>query len=234
MSQAQTILILGAMDEEIALLTQSLNSPLEETVQHLTCHRGEYAGQQLIIARCGIGKVASALAVGVLVNAYRPDIVINTGSSGGYDKRLNVGDIVVADELVQFDVDLTNFGYVHGQPAGMPARFTCDSDLVKSAIQCASHLTDINAFSGLVGTSEKFICEAADTQRISELFPDITAVEMEGAAIAQACHMLNTRCLVIRCVSDLANEESTHTFEEYLDKAAKNSASLVMKLVTSL
>ena len=66
-----------------------------ETVQHLTCHRGEYAGQQLIIARCGIGKVASALAVGVLVNAYRPDIVINTGSSGGYDKRLNVGDIVL-------------------------------------------------------------------------------------------------------------------------------------------
>ena len=234
MSQPQTILILGAMDEEIALLTQSLSSPVEETVQHLTCHRGEYAGQQLIIARCGIGKVASALAVGVLVNAYQPDIVINTGSSGGYDARLNVGDIVVANELVQFDVDLTNFGYAHGQPAGMPARFTCDSDLVASAIQCASQFKNIQALSGLIGTSDKFICEAADTQRISELFPDITAVEMEGAAIAQACHMLNTRCLVIRCVSDLANEASTTTFEEYLDKAAKHSANLVMALVKSL
>ena len=233
MSQSQTILILGAMDEEIALLTQSLTSAVEETIQHLTCHRGEYAGQQLIIARCGIGKVAAALAAGVLVNAYQPDIVINTGSSGGYDPRLQVGDIVIANELVQFDVDLTNFGYAHGQPAGMPVRFTCDPDLVGRAEQSAALLNDIKAYSGLIGTSDKFICEAVDTQRISALFPDITAVEMEGAAIAQACHMLNTRCLVIRCISDLANEDSTHPFEEYLAKAAKHSAALVMSLVKS-
>jgi len=224
-------LILGAMDEEIALLTQSLTQSSTSTIQHLTCHRGQFADHEIMIARCGIGKVASALAVGVLIQAFNPDVVINTGSAGGYDKQLNVGDIVIANELVQFDVDLTNFGYAHGQPAGMPERFSCDAELLDIALAQVTDFADINAIKGLIGTSDKFICEAADTQHIAQLFPTVAAVEMEGAAIAQACHMTNTRCVVIRCISDLANEESTHTFEEYLEKAAVNSANLVMALI---
>ena len=224
-------LILGAMDEEIALLTQSLTQSSTSTIQHLTCHRGQFADHEIMIARCGIGKVASALAVGVLIQAFNPDVVINTGSAGGYDKQLNVGDIVIANELVQFDVDLTNFGYAHGQPAGMPERFSCDAVLLDIALAQVTDFADINAIKGLIGTSDKFICEEADTQHIAQLFPTVAAVEMEGAAIAQACHMTNTRCVVIRCISDLANEESTHTFEEYLEKAAVNSANLVMALI---
>lgn len=224
-------LILGAMDEEISLLTQSLSQSSTSKIQHLECHSGQFAGHEIMVARCGIGKVASALAVGVLTQAFSPDVVINTGSAGGYDKQLQVGDIVIADELVQFDVDLTNFGYAHGQPAGMPARFTCDAELIAIALTQVAELTDINAIKGLIGTSDKFICEAADTQHIASLFPTVAAVEMEGAAIAQACHMANIRCVVIRCISDLANEESTHTFEEYLEKAAVNSANLVMALI---
>lgn len=224
-------LILGAMDQEITLLTQSLAQSSTSTIQHLECHIGQFAGHEVMIARCGIGKVASALAVGVLTQAFSPDVVINTGSAGGYDKQLQVGDIVIADELVQFDVDLTNFGYAPGQPAGMPARFECDAQLIDLALTQVAGFADINAIKGLIGTSDKFICEAADTQHIASLFPTVAAVEMEGAAIAQACHMANTRCVVIRCISDLANEESTHTFEEYLEKAAVNSANLVMALI---
>ncbi len=226
-------LILGAMDQEIALLTKSLANSHISTVGHLECHTGEFAGHELIIARCGIGKVASALAVGVLAHEFKPDVIINTGSAGGYAKSLAVGDIVIADELVQFDVDLTNFGYTHGQPAGMPARFNCDSKLIANALAQVKAMPGINGIKGLIGTSDKFICEAADTQHIAGLFPEIAAVEMEGAAIAQACHMLNIKCLVIRSISDLANEASTHTFEEYLEQAAKHSAQLVMAVITA-
>ncbi|MET1218529.1 MAG: 5'-methylthioadenosine/adenosylhomocysteine nucleosidase [Glaciecola sp.] len=225
------ILILGAMDEEIALLTSSLEQMHNQTVGHLTCHIGQYSGHDIIVAKCGIGKVAAALATGILVQSFIPDLVINTGSAGGFDPRVEVGDIVVATDLIQHDVNLTHFGYALGQPAGMPEVFSADAKWVEQALARIEEIPGLHGISGIIGSGDAFIGTDEQALAIRSQFPQFAAVEMEGAAIAQVCYLLNVPCLVIRSISDHANKASSMTFEQYLPVAAKNSANLVLNIL---
>ena len=225
------ILILGAMDEEVALLNASLEDLAMQEVAHLTCHTGTYAGHAVMVAKCGIGKVAAALATGLLCQAFQPDVVINTGSAGGFDPRIDVGDIVIGSDLIQHDVNLTHFGYKLGQPAGMPEVFCADATWAELALECVSDMTDITGISGVIGSGDAFIGTDEQAAQIKTDFPQFAAVEMEGAAIGQVCHLLDIPCLVIRSISDHANKASSMTFEQYLPIAAKNSANLVMAVL---
>ena len=228
------IAILGAMDEEITLIRSSLENCQEQRFDHLTVYIGRLGEAEVALVKCGIGKVAAAVSTSVVIHHFTPDFVINTGSAGGFSTHLNIGDIVVASELRHHDADLTHFGYELGQTAGMPAYFECDKNLVEYASQAAADLKDVQVQHGLICTGDSFVGSDEAAAVIRQNFPAVCAVEMEGAAIAQSCHLLNTPFLVIRSLSDIAGKTSTVSFETYLDQAAKNSANLVIQTIARL
>lgn len=227
--------ILGAMDEEVALLKSSLSDVRETQWSHLTFFEGTLHGVSVTLVKCGIGKVAAALATTALIELFSPDYVVNTGSAGGFDTNLTIGDLVIGSEIKHHDVDLTHFGYALGQPAGgLPEAFTSDITLVEAAEGAAETLSDLQCVRGLICTGDAFIGSDDAVAELKRKFPDMRAVEMEGAAIAQTCHMLNVPFLVIRSLSDIAGKTSSVSFKEYLETAAKHSAQLVMEMIRRL
>ncbi|BBO26572.1 5'-methylthioadenosine/S-adenosylhomocysteine nucleosidase [Alteromonas sp. I4] len=226
--------ILGAMDQEVALLQASLDNPEVVEWKHLTFYTGSLHGVEVVVVKCGIGKVAAAVATTALVDRFAPDYVVNTGSAGGFDTDLNIGDLVIATSVLHHDVDITHFGYALGQAAGMPATYESDETLILAAEQAAEQSLDVTTKRGLICTGDSFIGSDEAAARLREAFPTMAAVEMEGAAIAQTCFMLSTPFLVIRSLSDIAGKTSTVSFQSYLEKAAKHSAELVMQMIAVL
>ncbi len=226
--------ILGAMDEEVALLKASLSDLKETQWKHLTFYEGHLNGIEVILVKCGIGKVAAAIATAVLIEQYAPDAVVNTGSAGGFDQNLNIGDLVIASHVIHHDVDLTHFGYTLGQCAGMPEHYSCDEALIETATLAAAEIASQQSTKGLICTGDAFIGSDDAVAQLRKNFPDMKAVEMEGAAIGQTCHLLGTPFLVIRSLSDIAGKTSSVSFKEYLDTAAKHSAELVMAMISRL
>ncbi|MBF7074932.1 5'-methylthioadenosine/adenosylhomocysteine nucleosidase [Glaciecola sp. MH2013] len=228
------IAILGAMDEEVALLKASLHNLAEINHAHLSFYTGELHGKEVVIVKCGIGKVAAAIATTLIIDKFSPDYVVNTGSAGGFDKELNIGDLVISQSVTHHDVDITHFGYALGQCAGMPETYVCNESLIAAAEASASKISGIKTKSGLVCTGDSFIGSDEAASDLQAKFPQMTAVEMEGAAIAQTAYLLGIPFLVIRSLSDIAGKTSTVSFEAYLEKAAKNSAELVMGMLKEL
>lgn len=226
--------ILGAMDQEVALLQASLDNPEVVEWKHLTFYTGSLHGVEVVVVKCGIGKVAAAVATTALVDRFAPDYVVNTGSAGGFDTDLNIGDLVIATSVLHHDIDITHFGYALGQAAGMPATYESNETLILAAEQAAEQSLDVTTKRGLVCTGDSFIGSDEAAARLREAFPTMAAVEMEGAAIAQTCFMLSTPFLVIRSLSDIAGKTSTVSFQSYLEKAAKHSAELVMQMIAVL
>jgi adenosylhomocysteine nucleosidase len=222
--------ILGAMEEEIALIREQLQQTTTQQLAHLTLYHGQYQQHEICLVKCGIGKVAAAVAATLIIQQFQPEAVINTGSAGGFDTQLNIGDIVIADQVIHHDVDLTVFGYEHGQCAAMPASFPCDPKWITKAKQAVSEITQIQHRIGTICTGDSFVGTDDAAAKIRSAFPDVKATEMEGAAIGQNCFMLNTPFIVIRSLSDIAGKTSKTSFEDYLKQAAKHSAQLVLAM----
>ncbi len=231
--------IIGAMEPEVAILKAKLTDA--QSVEHAgyTFHQGQLDGSDVVIVQSGIGKVAAALATAVLIDRFHVDYVVNTGSAGGFDAQLKVGDIVVSSEVRYHDVDLTAFGYEVGQLPANPAAFIPHDALVLAAKEGITQLSqagenNIQAITGLITTGDTFMTKEEDVAKARANFPNMAAVEMEGAAIAQTCLQLRTPFVVIRSLSDIAGKESPHTFEEYLETAAVNSSQLVRNMLAQL
>lgn len=225
------IVIIGAMEQEITLLKAKISQCETSKLAHLTVFTGTINENWVCLVQCGIGKVASAAATAILIQAYSPDVVINTGSAGGFDPDLNIGDVVIATELLHHDVDITHFGYELGQVPQMPVCYKSDEKLVTIAKGVISTISDISVKTGLVCSGDSFIGSDEAANKIKLNFPNMAAVEMEGAAIAQVCHLMDVPFIVIRSLSDIAGKTSTVSFESYLETAAKNSAELVLNIV---
>lgn len=228
------IVIIGAMEEEITLLKAQISDLSTQQVAHLSVFCGNIGPHQIQLVQCGIGKVASAAATALLIQVFSPDAVINTGSAGGFDPELEIGDVVIATELLHHDVNVTHFGYELGQVPQMPHYYKSDDKLISLAQTAISKLDGVKVKSGLVCSGDSFIGSDEAAQQIKALFPNMKAVEMEGAAIGQVCHLMNTPFVVIRSLSDIAGKTSTMSFDAYLDIAAKNSASLVLDMIKQL
>ncbi|MDX1676989.1 5'-methylthioadenosine/S-adenosylhomocysteine nucleosidase [Arsukibacterium sp.] len=226
--------IIGAMEPEVALLKQQLSAAVTEQVGHCQFVRGQLAGNEVVIVQSGIGKVAAAVATTLLIDHFKPDCIINTGSAGGFDPQLSVGDIAIGTEVRHHDVDVTAFGYEYGQVPQMPAAYIAHPALVSAAEKTITSLGFCKTKSGLITTGDSFMCDPTRIAQTRARFPAMLAVEMEGAAIAQVCHMLNTPFVVIRSLSDIAGKESPVSFEAYLEVASKNSSAMVVALLSQL
>jgi adenosylhomocysteine nucleosidase len=228
------IAIIGAMEEEVRLLRQNIDNAAEEVIGGSQYTSGSMQGVEVVLLRSGIGKVNAAMSTAVLLERFKPDFVINTGSAGGFDPDLNVGDVVISSDVRHHDVDVTAFGYEYGQVPQLPAAFAADEKLKGIAAESAKETSDVKVVSGLIATGDSFMNDPARVEAIRDKFENLQAVEMEAAAIAQVAHQFQVPFVIIRSLSDIAGKESHVSFDQYLETAAVNSANLVMKMVSKL
>ena len=228
------IAIIGAMEEEVALLREKISNREQQTIAGCEYTTGNMDGAEVILLRSGIGKVNAAMSTTILLDRFKPDYVINTGSAGGFHPNLNVGDIIISSEVRHHDVDVTAFGYEYGQVPQLPAAFEANSELVEIAEAAATEIGSVQVVKGLIATGDSFMNDPKRVEAIRDKFLNLQAVEMEAAAIAQVSYQFGIPFVIIRSLSDIAGKESDVSFEQYLEKAALHSASLVMKIVEKL
>lgn len=226
--------LIGAMEEEVALLRGRLNNLQAHTKAGFVFYTGQLAGHEVVLLRSGIGKVNAAISTTLLLDTYQVDAVINTGSAGGFDPELNVGDVIIGTKVCHHDVDVTAFGYEAGQVPGLPTCFLADPKLVALAEAAVSELPNLHAKTGLIASGDRFMHDPDDVARVRQRFPAMLAVEMEAAAIAQACHLFETPFVIIRALSDIAGKENAQTFEQYLQTAAEHAAQLILSMLKRL
>ena len=225
--------IIAAMQEELVYLVQHLENAKKETVLGNSYHTGKVGSVELVIVQSGIGKVMSAMSVAILADHFQVDAVINTGSAGAVANGIAVGDVVIADKLCYHDVDVTAFGYEYGQMAQQPLYFESDKKFITLIQESLSKL-DQTWHLGLIATGDSFVAGEDKIKAIKEHFPQVLAVEMEGAAIAQAAHSLNLPFLVVRAMSDNANHEASVSFDEFIVEAGRRSAKVLLTLLQSI
>jgi len=243
--------ILGAFDEEIVTLDEQLTDRRDLEIEGIRFVTGELKARRVVLACTGIGKVNAAMTTTLLIEHFRPDEVIFTGIAGGINPELFPGDVVIAEKTAQHDLGtLTPSGLenkaVRNPVDGMrnPVFFLADERLLKLAELAAKHVKleaietgagkrPPKVVKGVVVTGDVF---AASAVKCSELRNRLgaDAVEMEGAAVAQICYQQQTPCLVIRGISDKANDESLEDVHMFYRMAAENSASLVAKIAELL
>ncbi len=224
--------IIAAMEEELKTLLMALQDKEEVTVLGKTYYSGHIGQHEVVLVQSGIGKVMSAMSVAILAETFEVDAIINTGSAGAVSEGLAIGDVVIADRLVYHDVDVTAFGYAYGQMAGQELYFLADSDLM-AKLQAVLAQEGQECHRGLIATGDSFIADPDRVAAIKHHFPEVLAVEMEGAAIAQAAQAAGKPFLVIRAMSDTAQGDANITFDEFILEAGKRSAQTLLALLKS-
>lgn len=225
--------IIGAMDEEVALLMDSMIDKEEKTVANCLFVRGQLLGKEVVLLKSGIGKVNAAMATTIMHERFSPSHIINTGSAGGFAEKLEVGNVVISTEVVHHDVDATAFEYAYGQVPGMPAMYPADAGLITKAITAVKEL-DIPYEEGIIATGDSFMDDPNRVAFAHEKFPAMVAAEMEAAAVAQVCYQYDKPFVIIRALSDIAGKHSSITFESFLEQAAKNAANLIMSIIKEM
>ncbi len=190
--------IIGAMQEEVEVLKNEMNVEMKKSKAQMEFLSGELLGKDIVIVTSGIGKVNAAVCTQILVNDFDVDCVINVGIAGGLHKDIYPGDIVVAENLVQHDMDTTFFGDTLGQiPRLETFDFKCDDKLVHLAKSSCEKVSSINTFSGRIVSGDQFISKSEKLQELHANF-DAFACEMEGASIGQVCYLNKLPFVVIR------------------------------------
>ncbi|MBO1520358.1 5'-methylthioadenosine/S-adenosylhomocysteine nucleosidase [Oceanisphaera pacifica] len=229
-----TIGIIGAMEQEVAVLREQLINPQTITVAGCEFYQGTLAGKKVVITRSGIGKVAVSIATTLLLERFSPSAVINTGSAGGFDPELSVGDVVISSEVRFHDVDVTAFGYEIGQMAQQPAAFVADTQLITLAQDCLAEQNEINSAVGLICTGDQFMHRDDQLQKAITQFPTMKACEMEAGAVGQVCHQFQVPFVVVRALSDIAGKEQVESFEAFLEVAAQHSSAMVLAMIARM
>ncbi|AWI12929.1 MULTISPECIES: 5'-methylthioadenosine/S-adenosylhomocysteine nucleosidase [Bacillaceae] len=228
------IAVIGAMEEEVIILRNQLENKKTEIIANSEFSSGTYGGKDVVLLKSGIGKVNAAMSTTILIERYHPDLIINTGSAGGLNPELNVGDLVISDDVCHHDVDATVFGYAYGQVPQMPAAYQADERLIQVAEEAARSLEGIQVKKGRIASGDSFMSDPDRVQMVAEKFPGLQAVEMEAAAIAQVAYQYGLPFVIIRALSDIAGKESDLSFEQFLQTAALNSANLVIEIIRKL
>lgn len=224
--------IIGAMAQEVEILRNLMVEAKVIEIAGCKIYDGKINNTQVALLQSGIGKVAAAVGTALLLELTKPDMIINTGSAGGLDANLNVGDIVISTEVRHHDADVTAFGYEKGQLPANPAAFLPNEQLVSVALK-ETQTAGFNAVSGLICSGDVFVNGAEKIAQIRQDFPNVAAVEMEAAATAQVCHAFNVPFVVVRAISDVADKESHLSFDEFLPLAAKNSSEIVVAMLNN-
>ncbi|WP_100550900.1 5'-methylthioadenosine/adenosylhomocysteine nucleosidase [Caedibacter taeniospiralis] len=226
------IAILGAMEREIAPILEVIKPYEIKEYANNKYYLASYKGHDLVVACSKIGKVFSTLTAMVMIEHFGVKALFFSGVAGGVSDNICVGDLVVATQTVQHDIDITAFGRLKGEVPGSKI-FTETCQLLKSKLKVVAIKMDLPLKEGIIATGDQFIHSAQTKRAIMEQF-DAHAIEMEGGSVNLACHELNVPCLILRAISDTADGQAVNDFPRFVDMAAKRSADLILALVEEL
>ncbi|MFZ9036361.1 MAG: 5'-methylthioadenosine/adenosylhomocysteine nucleosidase [Francisellaceae bacterium] len=226
------IAILGAMAEEITPLLEKLDH--YETINYANnrYYCGNYHGHELVIAHSKIGKVFASLTTMVMIEHFGVDLVLFSGVAGGVADEVKVGDLVVAVDTAQHDVDITAFGYEHGFIPLSKTKVTTCPNLLSVAKEAAQHL-NIEIKSGTIATGDQFIHDVVKKEFIKTTF-NAVALEMEGGSVNLICHEMGIPCLILRAISDTADGGACDDFPAFVEMAANRSAVFIFAVIDLL
>lgn len=227
--------IIGAMKIEVEQLKERMEINSVQIKAGMEFCEGTYGSNDVVIVRSGIGKVNAAICTQILVDCYNVQMVINTGIAGGLYTSINIGDIVLATDALQHDMDATGFGYEKGVIPQMDTSVFCaDEKLRKMAADiCRSVNPDISVYEGRVISGDCFVSDNAKKKELWDLFKGY-CTEMEGAAIAQAAYLNHIPYLVIRAISDKADGSATEDYSAFEAKAVEHTVRLMDVLLNEI
>ena len=227
--------IIGAMDEEVAILKESME--VQDTMERagMTFVKGIMSGKEVVVVRSGIGKVNMGICAQILIDCFGVDTLINTGVAGSLDADINIGDIVISTDAVQHDMDVSMLGDPVGQIPRMDTfSFPADEKLRKLAAKvCREVNPEISVFEGRICSGDQFISDNDVKAKIISEFGGF-AVEMEGAAIGQAAYLNHIPFLVVRAISDKADGSAHMDYAEFEMAAIEHSVKLTVRMIQEL
>ena len=231
----KTIGIIGAMSEEITYLKEKIEIVTTKNIIGLDFHVGKYCGNSIVLVISGIGKVNAAVCTQVLIDHFGVDYIINTGCAGAIHPELGIGDILISTDAVQHDMDVSALGDPIGTiPRLAESYFKADEMLVKLAQEAAAETAEnYHVILGRVASGDKFIGTKEGKEHIKR-YVQGDGAEMEGAAIAHACWLNRIPFVIIRAISDSADEQANMSYEQFVLLAAKRSSELVEKMLEKL
>lgn len=227
--------IIGAMDEEVSRLKENMQVKKVEKKACMEFFEGDLAGKDVVIVRSGIGKVNAGICTQILVDDFGVDAVINTGVAGSLRNEINIGDIVLSTDALQHDMDATGFGYEPGViPRMKDSVFVADEKLCSLAKEVNESVnTEIATFEGRIVSGDQFISDHEKKEQLVNTFQGY-CTEMEGAAIAQVCYLNQIPFLIIRAISDKADNSATMDYGEFEVKAIEHTVKLLTGMMDKL
>ena len=225
--------IIGARTEEVASLKKELTDAKTAAIAGMEFCEGRLDGAEVVIVKCGIGKVNAGTCTQLLIHVFGVDRIINTGVAGSLDAAIDIGDIVVSTDAVQHDFDLTPLGFAPGELEGIGSpSLPADPDMRARAVEAVRKCApEIHVFEGRVCTGDQFICSSEQKQAIIQGFGGLCC-EMEGGVIAQVCCQNKTPFVIIRAISDKADGSAEMNFTEFEHAAAIRCAAITSYMVS--
>ena len=219
--------IIAAMNEEVQAIKELMTKINIKKVYELEFITGQINGKDSVLVKCGVGKVNAARTTQILVDKFDLDYVINVGTAGSLNDELEIGDLIIADKLVQHDFDITGFGHEKGYISEVGKFLNCDKKLINKAKEIIEKIgLDFNMIIGAIATGDVFCTDINMKKEIRKEF-NTECIEMEGASIAQVCSLDNIPFIVIRAISDKPNGKNGIDFETYLQMACERYAKFV-------
>jgi adenosylhomocysteine/aminodeoxyfutalosine nucleosidase len=223
---------MGAMPEEIAPILEKVGRYKSTDIAGNSYYEADYNGVDLVIAYSKIGKVFSTLTASTMIYHFGVEKMLFSGVAGGINPALKIGDLIVAKELCQHDLDITAFGHPHGFVPGGSQFVKTDAALRKLAFEVADEMGK-PLQEGTIATGDQFVHDPQRKAFIESTF-NADALEMEGASVAVVCDALDVPVFILRAISDTADTDASFNFDEFMESSAKISADFIMKMVDRL
>lgn len=225
--------IIGAMQTEVELLISKIEGAEKRTVSGIDFYSGKIEKRDVVVAKCGIGKVFAAICAQTMILEYKVSLIINTGVGGAISDELEIGDIAVSSSVVQHDMDTSAIGDPVGLISGINIiEISADKKTAEVVLTAADKLS-FRCLTGIVASGDRFIAGAENKKKISDAFGALVC-EMEGAAIGQVCYVNEVPFLVVRAVSDKADGTSGVDYMTFVASAAEKNARLVLEAIKNI
>lgn len=223
--------IIGAMDEEVAKIKEQMDNVRVMSKAAMDFYEGTLNGKEVVVVRSGIGKVNAAMCAQILVDTYEVEAVINTGIAGSLNAQIDIGDIVLSTDTLEHDMDAVAFGYPVGQIPRMDTlSFEADEKLRALAKKvCGEVVPEVSVFEGRVVSGDQFVSDKGKKDWLVENFNGY-CTEMEGAAIAHAAYLNGIPFLIIRAISDKADDSASMDYPTFEAQAIEHSVKLLLAM----
>lgn len=218
--------IISAMEEELLEIKKLMKNVTIKNIYEKSFYVGNIEEKEVVLVKSNVGKVNSARVCQMMIDNFNVELVINVGTAGSIDNSLNIGDVVVATELVQHDFDVTPFGRKLGEIENIGESIKVDDKLLNL-------FDNIDVRKGIIATGDKFVVDIEEKNNVRNFFGAI-CIEMEGASIAQVCFLNKVPVLVIRSITDKLDGSSKVEFEEFLESSSKNAANILKGLLSKI